>query len=122
MRTAEIESLKNFLLQQKGQILNKSSEFLHEQGSDREFLSDEAEAASQDVSMSLSIHLHERDRSLLYKIERALSRIQSGTYGLCDSCGAEVGIKRLQARPFAELCIECKEEQEEVQRLNHPLQ
>lgn len=111
--------LRNFLLEQKSQILNKTNEFKHEQQvNEREAISDEAEAASQDASLNLSIHLHERDRTLLFKIERALSKIQEGTYGQCESCASPIGGKRLQARPFADLCIECQEEQEETERFN----
>lgn len=104
---------KAFLLSQKSQILNKSLEFRTEQSASREVVSDEAELASVDFTNSVSIHLHERDRSQLLMIERALGKIADGTYGQCEGCGADVGEARLKARPFAALCIDCMEDQED---------
>ncbi len=109
--TAELEKLKESLLFQKSSILNKSHEFIEEQSSIAN-VADEAEVASIDISNNISIHLHERDRTALYAIERALSKIGEGTYGQCESCGEIVGARRLQARPFTALCIDCMEELE----------
>jgi DnaK suppressor protein len=65
----------------------------------------------------MSIHLHERDRSTLFHIERALSKMEEGKYGECESCGDLIEAKRLKARPFACLCIICQEEQEDPRNL-----
>lgn len=116
MNAANLGFFKTFLLDQKSSILNKTSEFRSEQSTEKVVTSDEAELASNDLNMSLSIHLHERDRSQLLLIERALSKISEGTYGQCESCGIDIGEKRLKARPFATLCIECMEEQEDPRR------
>ncbi len=115
---SELETLKESLLFQKSSILNKSHEFKLEQSS-MELISDEAEAASLDIHNNISIHLHERDRTALYMIERALAKINEGTYGQCESCAQMISARRLQARPFTALCIECMEEQED---LNQSLQ
>ena len=117
MNTTDINYFKVYLLNQKSSILNKTSEFKHEQAYEKVAISDEAEAASQDFSMSISIHLHERDRSVLYLVERALGKINDGTYGQCENCHEAIEIKRLKARPFAGLCIACKEEQEDPRNL-----
>lgn len=107
----ELSVLKESLLFQKSTILNKTHEFKSEQA-DSSCTADEAEAASLDISTNLSIHLHERDRTALYAIERALSKMAAGTYQECECCGEIIGARRLQARPFTALCIECMEEQE----------
>ena len=107
----DLEKLKESLLFQKSTILNKAHEFKEEQSS-MDSVSEEAEAASLDISNNMSIHLLERDRSALYAIERALGKISDGTYGQCESCGEIIGARRLQARPFTALCIDCMEEQE----------
>ncbi len=107
----ELHSLKESLLFQKGNILNKTHEFKTEQ-SNNNHVAEEAEAASLDLSNSISIHLHERDRTALYAIEKALGKIAEGTYGQCESCDAMISPRRLQARPFTTLCIDCMEEQE----------
>lgn len=111
LSSTELENLKDSLLFQKGSILNKSHEFIAEQSS-ISGAGDEAEIASQDVANNISIHLHERERTALYAIERALGKIAEGTYGQCEACGELIGARRLQARPFTALCIECMEEQE----------
>jgi DnaK suppressor protein len=111
----EIVAIKDSLIVQKSTILNKTNEFINQQ-QQHEILSDESDAASKDVSDSITIRLHERDRNALYAIERALGKISAGTYGQCELCSQSIGIKRLQARPFTSLCIECMEEQEDSQK------
>lgn len=108
---AELQNLKESMLFQKSSILNKTHQFKEEQ-SNISAVADEAEAASQDITNNISIHLHERDRTALYAIERALGKMADGTYGQCESCGETIGARRLQARPFTALCIDCMEEQE----------
>ena len=107
----DLSSLKESLLFQKSTILNKTHEFKSEQAHS-EIVADEAEAASQATAANISIHLHERDRTALYAIERALCKISEGTYQDCESCGELIGARRLQARPFTALCIDCMEELE----------
>jgi len=117
MSEAEFGFLRSFLLHQKSSILNKTKEFKVQQLSDGGQVSDDAEAASRDLSMNMSIHLHERDRQSLVQIERALAKISSGTYGQCESCGERIEFKRLKARPFAALCIDCMEDQEDPRHI-----
>ena len=117
LTSLELETIKDSLLFQKGQILNKTHEFKVVQSS-IESVADEADAASQDLSNNISIHLHERERVALYAIERALSKISEGSYQWCELCGELIGARRLQARPFTALCIECMEEQESFRNLH----
>ena len=117
MKQAEIQFFKSFLLGQKSSILNKTEEFLTTQLTTGKQSADDAELVSNEQSMSLSIHLHERDRTVLLQIEKALGKIESSTYGLCESCGEEIQPKRLEARPFTDLCIECAEEHESPKRI-----
>ena len=58
--------------------------------------------------MSLELRNRDRERKLIKKIDETIARIDSGDYGYCDSCGVEIGLKRLEARPTATLCIDCK--------------
>lgn len=113
MNATEMNYLKTFLISQKSSILNKTTEFKMEQAVQKEHISDEHEAASHDLSTNMSIQLHERDRLLLFQIERALGKIEDGTYGQCESCGEMISAGRLKASPFTTLCIACKEEQED---------
>lgn len=113
MNSTELSIIRESLLSQKSDILNKTSEFKQEQ-SKTVTVSDEAEAASIDLSNNISIHLHERDRTSLFMIERALGKISDGTYGQCECCGGVINVRRLQARPFTTMCIECMEDQEDL--------
>ena len=69
---------------------------------------DPNDRASQESDMALELRNRDRERKLIKKIEETIAKIDSGDYGYCDSCGVEIGLKRLEARPTASLCIDCK--------------
>ncbi len=64
----------------------------------------------------MSLRLRDRERVLLKKIDKTIEKIEDGSYGICESCGEEIGTKRLEARPVTDLCIRCKEEQEKIEK------
>ena len=69
---------------------------------------DPTDRASQETDMALELRGRDRDRKLIKKIEESIAHLQSGDFGYCDNCGEEIGLKRLEARPTASLCIDCK--------------
>jgi DnaK suppressor protein len=69
---------------------------------------DPADRATQEEEFSLELRTRDRERKLIKKIESTLELIDQDDYGYCDACGVEIGIKRLEARPTATLCIDCK--------------
>jgi DnaK suppressor protein len=69
---------------------------------------DPNDRASQESDIALELRNRDRERRLIKKVNEALARIRDGEYGYCDSCGVEIGLKRLEARPTATLCIDCK--------------
>ena len=69
---------------------------------------DPADRASQEEEFSLELRARDRERKLIKKIDETLQLIEDEEYGWCDSCGVEIGIRRLEARPTATLCIDCK--------------
>ena len=79
---------------------------------------DEIDAASSEMNLAFQGRLRERERGLIVKIQQALRKIEEGVYGECESCGEEISLKRIEARPMAELCIDCKAEQEAFERRN----
>lgn len=119
MNATDLSFFKTFLLNKKSSILNKSNEFKTEQAMERGSVSEDAEAASMDLDLSLSIQLHERDRMVLFQIDRALGKLEDGTYGQCECCAEGIAMNRLKASPFVTLCIACKEEQEDPRTLLH---
>ncbi len=108
---------RKILLEQREEILDNakrtSTGDIH---LDPDDFPDEIDTASSEVNLQFTGRLREREQGLLGKIEQALAKIESGEYGECSSCGEDIGVKRLKARPVAELCIECKSEQEKLER------
>ncbi len=109
----KIESIKQQLTQERSRILRESlrahSETLVVEQED---LSDEMDHAVSEVNQAMTFRLKDRERFLLGKIDKALARLERGEYGSCTSCGIDIEIKRLEARPVTDLCINCKEEGE----------
>ena len=80
-------------------------------------LADEVDLASSELNQNVALRLRDRERSLLQKIETALGKIDSGTFGVCDLCEEPIEMKRLEVRPVAELCIRCKEAEEQEEKI-----
>lgn len=75
--------------------------------------------ATQEEEFSLELRARDRERKLLRKIDKALERIANNEFGWCEKCGEEIGVGRLEARPTAELCIDCKEIAERQEKTFH---
>ena len=84
---------------------------------EREDLMDEVDMATADLEQGMALRMGNREILYLKKVQQAFHRIDEGTYGDCKSCGEQINVKRLEARPTAELCIMCKEESEKKE--NH---
>ncbi len=69
---------------------------------------DPTDRASQETDMTLELRGRDRDRKLIKKVESAIGFVESDDFGYCENCGEEIGLKRLEARPTATLCIDCK--------------
>ena len=69
---------------------------------------DPNDRASQEEEFSLELRTRDRERKLIKKIEKTLELIENDDYGYCEACGIEIGVRRLEARPTADLCIDCK--------------
>lgn len=69
---------------------------------------DPTDRASQETDMSIELRNRDRERRLIRKIEDSIIQLETGSYGYCESCGVEIGLGRLEARPTATLCLDCK--------------
>ncbi len=117
MRKRDAEHCRAILLMQRDAILENATRVRRgELEIDRDDFPDEMDLALAEASLSFAGLIRERESKLLSRIEEALERIDLGDYGECTSCGEEVGVKRLLARPVARLCITCKDEQELLER------
>lgn len=81
---------------------------VHTMQDEATIFADPNDRASQESDMSLELRNRDRERKLIKKIDETIARIDASEYGYCDSCGIEIGLKRLEARPTATLCIDCK--------------
>jgi len=81
---------------------------IHTMQDEATVFADPNDRASQESDVSLELRNRDRERKLINKIEEMLTKIDAGDYGYCDNCGVEIGLNRLEARPTATLCIDCK--------------
>jgi DnaK suppressor protein len=107
----EIKEIKDFLMQWKNQIIKEAQEAMGESLSYEG--GDEIDRADTEAERLVTLRNLDRDRKVLKKIEYSLMKIEAGTYGICEMCGEEIPFERLKARPVANLCIKCKEIEEE---------
>ncbi|MBA4142553.1 MAG: RNA polymerase-binding protein DksA [Nitrosospira sp.] len=81
---------------------------VHTMQDEATIFADPNDRASQESDMALELRNRDRERKLIKKIDETIAKIDTGDYGYCESCGVEIGLKRLEARPTATLCIDCK--------------
>lgn len=124
MKTDKVITAKEKKLQEiRKKLLMQKDELLSGAGITRNALPDETlfpelgDQASAEIDRNFTLRLRDRERKLLKKIEETLEQIDSGTYGICEICGQEISLKRLEARPVTTMCIDCKTEQEEEEKL-----
>ncbi|QLD33481.1 RNA polymerase-binding protein DksA [Mannheimia varigena] len=108
MNEAQREHFKKILTAWHGQIMEEAERTKSQLQEDMTNFADPNDRASQEEEFSLELRNRDRERKLLKKIEQTLHKIQEDDYGFCETCGVEIGIKRLEARPTADLCIDCK--------------
>jgi len=115
-RDKKLLEIKKKLITRKESLLAEAGEALNELPGQTVF-PDLGDQATAETERSFMLRLRGRERRLLKKIDEAIERIESGVFGICDKCGMEIDIRRLEVRPVTTLCIECKIQQEEEERL-----
>src|SRR5213592_3815450 len=115
MNKAQLKKFKALLETKRDEIVKKARQTLNEDMMlDANDLPDEMDLASSEYLQSFTFRLRGREKVFLDKIEKALRKIEDGSFGICEECGEEISIKRLEARPETTLCIRCKEDQERM--------
>jgi DnaK suppressor protein len=108
MSDAQTEHFRKILLGWKRQLMEETERTVHHMQDEAANFPDPNDRATQEEEFSLELRTRDRERKLVKKINEALARIDIGEYGYCEACGVEIGIRRLEARPTATLCIDCK--------------
>ncbi|MFM8501298.1 MAG: RNA polymerase-binding protein DksA [Fluviibacter sp.] len=108
MSKGQLAHFANILGSLKGDLMADIERTVHTMQDEQTVFADPNDRASQETDMALELRNRDRERKLVKKIEETLDRIKADDYGFCDKCGIEIGIQRLEARPTATLCIDCK--------------
>ncbi|HMD54495.1 MAG TPA: RNA polymerase-binding protein DksA [Phycisphaerae bacterium] len=108
MNPKQLAHFKKMLEEMKHGLSEDIDRTVHTMQNEATVFADPNDRASQESDMSLELRNRDRERKLIKKIDETIARIDTGEYGYCESCGVEIGLKRLEARPTATLCIDCK--------------
>lgn len=108
MNEAQLAHFRVMLESARQTMMEDIDRTVHTMQDEATSYADPNDRASQESDIALELRNRDRERRLIKKVNEALSRIRGGDYGYCDSCGVEIGLKRLEARPTATLCIDCK--------------
>jgi DnaK suppressor protein len=110
------EFFRCILQEEMKSLLEEAEKTVMEMNSDTTNFPDPNDRATQESDRTFELRIRDRERKLLNKIREALERIDNGSFGTCEMCGEQIGEARLKARPVTTLCIDCKIEQEKLEK------
>ncbi|MEJ2142355.1 MAG: RNA polymerase-binding protein DksA [Gammaproteobacteria bacterium] len=108
MNDEQVEHFRDILLGWKKELMEEVDRTVHHMQDEAANFPDPNDRASQESEFAMELRTRDRERKLIKKIEESINMLDSGDYGYCEQCGVEIGIRRLEARPTANLCIDCK--------------
>ena len=108
MSAKQLAHFRTILETLKSELMSDIERTVHTMQDEATVFADPNDRASQETDIAIELRNRDRERKLIKKIEETIDHIESGDYGYCNGCGVEIGIKRLEARPTATMCIDCK--------------
>ena len=108
MNDKQLKHFKELLMQRRQELLGHAENTVNDMNDQKENFPDPTDRASVESDRNFILRLRDRERKLIVKINEALERIENGEFGICETCGEEIGAKRLEARPVTTQCIDCK--------------
>jgi DnaK suppressor protein len=108
MNERQVEHFRKILQNWKAELMQEVDRTVHHMQDDAANFPDPNDRATQESEFSLELRTRDRERKLIKKIEEAMENLERGDYGYCETCGVEIGLRRLEARPTATQCIDCK--------------
>ena len=117
MSKQKLEYYRNLLDKTMVDLMDEASKTVSDMTTHNGNLPDPTDRASLESDRNFTLRIRDRERKLIGKIKEAMARIDTGAYGICESCGEEISEARLKARPVTTLCIECKTKQEEDEKV-----
>lgn len=112
MKQKDIDYFRDLLNQRLKDLLNQADDTVSGMTDQRENFPDPTDRASLEADRNFMLRIRDRENKLIKKIKKALDRIDSGTFGVCELCGEDISIERLKARPVTTQCIDCKTKEE----------
>jgi DnaK suppressor protein len=116
MKKEEMDVFKAQLSQRLEELLSQADETVTGMTAQKENFPDPTDRASLESDRNFMLRIRDREAKLIKKIKKALERIDSGSFGICETCGEEISIERLKARPVTTQCIECKTKEEALEK------
>jgi len=116
MKKKDIDYFKKLLSNQLEELLEQADDTVSDMTEPNENFPDPTDRASLEADRNFMLRIRDRESKLIKKIKNALERIDNGTFGMCESCGENISIKRLKARPVTTQCIECKTKEEALEK------
>ena len=108
MSAGQLEHFRQILLSWKEELMSEVDRTLNTMQDENTALPDVNDRATQEEEFAIELRTRDRERKLIRKIEQSVEAIKNDDYGFCETCGIEIGLRRLEARPTATLCIDCK--------------
>lgn len=108
MNPKQLEHFYNILVEWKNELMQEVDKTVNLMQTEQTNYADPNDRASQEEEFNIELRTRDRERKLINKIDAALKQIDEKVYGFCEACGVEIGIRRLEARPTATYCIDCK--------------
>ena len=116
MKKKDIEYFRDLLTNRLEELLNQAGNTVSGMTAPKENFPDPTDRAALEADRNFMLRIRDREHKLIKKIKKALERIDNDTFGICESCGEEITIKRLKARPVTSQCIECKSKEEALEK------
>ena len=116
MDPEQIEYFRDLLRSRLDALIGEARSTMSDLSEGDELYADPTDRAAAESDRNFLLRIRDRERRLILKIQEALERIEDGSYGVCETCGEEIGRKRLQARPVTTQCIDCKTEAEQREK------
>ena len=112
MKKKDLDFFKEYLNDRLTELLSQADDTVSGMAVQKENFPDPTDRASLEADRNFMLRIRDREHKLIKKIKEALERIENGTFGICDTCGEEISIPRLKARPVTTQCIDCKTREE----------
>jgi len=116
MKKKDVEEFKQLLTKRLDELLSQADNTVSGMTAPNENFPDPTDRAALESDRNFMLRIRDREHKLIKKIKKALERIENGTFGICETCGEEIDIKRLKARPVTSQCIECKAKEEALEK------